>query len=145
MFPVLIPATGRFHAQQTRAIAGFTLIELLVVVAIIGILSSIAYPAYGKYLVKTHRSAAQVHLMELAQAQSQYMADSRSYAANVTDLLAPGTPAAVAEKYTISIELAEGPPSSFKIIAKPVLGGTQAADGDLSINSAGARTPAGKW
>ena len=141
----MFPAVPRLQAQQRPASAGFTLIELLVVVAIIGILSAIAYPAYGSYLVKTHRTAAQVHLMELAQAQSQYLADTRSYAANVTDLLAPGTPASVAAKYTISIVLEDGPPSSFKIIAKPVTGGTQAADGDLTINSAGARTPAGKW
>lgn len=123
--------------------AGFTLIELLVVVAIIGILSAIAYPAYGKYLVKTHRSAAQVHLMELAQAQSQHMADSRTYAASVGDL-GMTTPAAVSAKYTITIQLKEGPPSSFTIFAKPV-SGPQFNDGELSINSAGTRTPAAKW
>ena len=91
MFPAMFPARARSQALRRPAGAGFTLIELLVVVAIIGILSAIAYPAYGKYLVKTHRTAAQVHLMELAQAQSQYMADSRSYAANVSDLPGPAT------------------------------------------------------
>ena len=144
MFPPLLPATGRFQARRSPAGAGFTLIELLVVVAIIGILSAIAYPSYGKYLVKTHRTAAQVYLMELAQAQSQYMADSRSYAASMTDL-GKTTPAAVAAKYTITFDVKDGPPSSFTILAKPVVGGTQVTDGDLSINSAGARTPAAKW
>ena len=144
VFRAMFSATQRFQALRRPAGAGFTLIELLVVVAIIGILSAIAYPAYGKYLVKTHRSAAQVHLMELAQAQSQFMADSRSYAASVEDL-GKTTPGSVSAKYTIAVKVDAGPPSSFVITAKPVAGSPQAADGELSINSAGVRTPSAKW
>jgi type IV pilus assembly protein PilE len=123
---------------------GFTLIELMVVVAIVGILGAIGYPSYTQYLVKSHRKAAQVYMMELAQAQSQYLADSRSYAASEGDL-GMSTPAAVSAKYTIAITLTEGPPSSFSITAKPVTGGSQANDGTLTLNSAGTRTPAAKW
>ena len=124
--------------------AGFTLIELMVVVAIVGILSAVAYPAYGNYLRKTHRAAAQVHMMELAQAQSQHMADSRTYAETLADL-GVATPAAVSQKYTIAVSVADGPPSTFTITATPVVGGAQVADGALTINSAGTRTPASKW
>ena len=115
----------------------------MVVVAIIGILAAVAYPAYGRYMVKSHRATAQVHLMELAQAQSQRMADTRTYASSVTDLVP--TPAAVSSKYTIAIAVAEGPPATFSITATPKTGGSQAGDGVLSINSAGTRTPADKW
>jgi type IV pilus assembly protein PilE len=128
---------------KTRA-SGFTLIELMIVVAIVGILGAVAFPAYGKYLVKSNRAAAQVHLMELAQAEAQFLADSRSYAASVADLNLK-TPAAVSAKYTIAIALADGPPSSFTITATPIAGGSQASDGTLSINSAGTRLPAAKW
>lgn len=130
----------RFQAHRSPAGAGFTLIELMVVVAIIGILSTVAYPAYGKYLIKSHRAAAQVHLMELAQAQSQHMADARTY---TTTLSTP--PAAVSERYAIAIKIEDGPPSTFTITATPVTGSAQAADGALSIDSAGTRTPAAKW
>jgi type IV pilus assembly protein PilE len=132
-------------ARHARAPApGFSLIELMVVVAIVAILSAIAYPAYTKYLVKTNRVAAQVHMMDLAQAQAQHLADSRSYAASVSDLEMT-TPAAVSARYTIKIDLTEGPPSSFKITATPVAGGPQVADKELSIDSAGTRSPADKW
>ena len=131
--------------RHARAPApGFSLIELMVVVAIIAIIAAIGYPTYTKYLVKTNRVAAQVHMMDLAQAQAQHLADSRSYAASVDDL-GMTTPAVVSAKYTIKIALTEGPPSSFKITATPVAGGSQVADKELSIDGAGTRSPADKW
>lgn len=123
---------------------GFTLIELMVTVVIVGILAAIAYPAYGSYLVKGDRSAAQAHMMELAQAQAQYLADNRGYASSVAALNMT-TPAAVSAKYAISVVASDGPPPSFTIRATPIAGTRQAADGELAITSTGARTPAAKW
>lgn len=122
---------------------GFTLIEMLVVVAIIGMLAAIAYPAYGSYLVKGNRGAAQSHMLELAQAQAQYLADNRAYADSVEDL-GMTTPAAVSSKYTIAIVTSEGPPG-FTITAEPIDGTNQENDDTLEINQSGAKLPADKW
>jgi type IV pilus assembly protein PilE len=121
---------------------GFTLIELMVTVAIVGILAAVAYPAYTSYLVRSNRAAAQAHLMDLAQAEAQYMADARTYA-DLTDLKTP-TPTKVDENYKIAIDLTDSPPA-FVITATPKPGSRQAGDDELAIDSAGVRTPATKW
>jgi type IV pilus assembly protein PilE len=121
---------------------GFTLIELLVVVAIVGVLSAIAYPAYGRYLAKGYRAAAQAHLIDLAQAEARYFADARAYADNPALLNVP-TPAAVGAKYAIRIDVSDTAPPGFVVTATPT--GGQAADGALTIDQSGARTPATKW
>ncbi len=46
---------------------GFTLIELMIVVAIIGIISAIAYPSYMDTVRKSNRAEAKTELVDLAQ------------------------------------------------------------------------------
>ncbi|MEG1454952.1 MAG: type IV pilin protein, partial [Comamonas sp.] len=46
---------------------GFTLIELMIVVAIVGILSTVAFPSYQEYLRRAARSEAKAGLLQAAQ------------------------------------------------------------------------------
>lgn len=58
---------------------GFTLIELLVTVAIIGILASIAIPAFSDYKKRAFDAAAISDLRNLKTAQEAYYADNQDY------------------------------------------------------------------
>ncbi|HXN14903.1 MAG TPA: type IV pilin protein [Usitatibacter sp.] len=127
-----------------RSKQGFTLVELMFVVAVIGILVAIAIPAYTSAVVKTNRSAAESALMDIAQRQQQYLLDNRSYAPDVATLNLT-LPTNVTDFYTVAIAPAAGPPPGFTVTATPIAGGKQAADGPLSIDQAGAKTPVGKW
>lgn len=57
------PPSGRFSHNGQR---GFTLIELMIVLVIIGIVASIAYPSYTRYVQKSVRTDAHAGLMQAA-------------------------------------------------------------------------------
>lgn len=122
--------------------AGFTLIELVIALAIVGILASIAYPSYQEHLRKGFRAAAQEQLMEIAQRQQQFFIDNRMFAADLATLNLT-TPPDMATRYNITIAVGAGSPPTY--VATATATGSQAADGNLSINSAGTKTPADKW
>lgn len=58
---------------------GITLIELMIAVAIVGILTMIAYPSYQAYVLHSHRSEAQAALTHLANLEEQYFMDNNTY------------------------------------------------------------------
>lgn len=130
--------------MHKRADDGFSLIELMVVLAILGIIAAIAYPAYTRHVIKGSRAAAQAHLLEIAHAQSQYLADARTYGCTL-DALNLTTPTSVSSKYTIAIPSETCSASRFIASATPISTGPQANDGTLTINQSGAKAPAALW
>jgi type IV pilus assembly protein PilE len=127
--------------------AGFTLIELMVTVAIVAILAAIAYPSYQDHMRKGRRSAAQSFMIDVAAREQQYLLDARKYAAGADALarLKLPVPAEVASFYSVAV----GPPRptvppSYTIVATPIAGSAQAADGVLTLDHKGAKTRNGE-
>lgn len=140
-----LPFTGNGQAQgSVRGVRGFTLIELMITAAIVAILAAVAYPSYTSHLLKARRAAAQSHLMDLAQKQTQFLLDNRAYGATAAALSAT-TPTDVNTYYTITFDVQAGPPPSFIISAQPKAGTPQASDSTLTINQAGQKSPPDKW
>ena len=81
--------------------------------------------------------------MDLAQRQQQYFTDNRSYALDAGGVTAASilrAPSGPSSFYTIATTSRSVTPS-FVITATAI--GTQAADGDLSLDDTG--TKSGKW
>ena len=63
---------------------GFTLIELMIVVAIIGLLATIALPAYNDYIRRGKIGEAITELAAFRVRQEQYFQDNRTYSSGGT-------------------------------------------------------------
>ena len=127
---------------------GITLFELLVVLALIGVITAIALPAYRQHLVRVHRSEAMTALLQLQGAEESHYLRHGIYTASV--IAAPpaglGLPSASAgNRYELSVALAADG-QSFIATATPTPAGGQLADHEclaFSVDARGRRAVSG--
>ena len=140
----LVPPCRMTSTRTATTSKGLTLIELMIVVAIVGILSAIAYPAYTQHVIRGYRVAAQAQMLEIANRQQQFFIANRTYATK-TQIAASGyaMETDLASRYDYSITLGTGTVPSYTITftAKSA----QLSDGNLTLDSSGAKTPSSKW
>ncbi len=64
---------------QRRGARGFTLVELMIVVAIVGVLSLVAYEGYSKYVISSHALEASSMLSGIKNREENYKAETGTY------------------------------------------------------------------
>lgn len=135
-----------FMYQKTsrRYTRGFTLIELMIVVAVVGILSAVAYPSYQEYVRRGHRAEARSGLLQAQQWLERAATATGTYpTASLPTTLTWSSDGS--KRYTIALA-ASNTSTSYTLTATPKSTSAQASDkcGTYSLSNSGLRGAAGK-
>lgn len=142
----MVCVSARRRCGQAGRISGFSLIELMVVVAVIGILASIALPAYTEHVVTARRAAGAACLAAAQQQMERFYTTRLAYNA-------AGSPAAfncdseAAPHYTVTRTAVAAKTYTLSATPRGAQASRDTKCGTLTINQAGAKTPttAGCW
>ena len=128
--------THRFARKYQQ---GFTLIELMITVAIVGILSAIAYPSYAEYVRRGNRAEARAGLTQSAQWLERAATASGSYP--LTAAFPTSMKTVPSDRYDIALT-SDG--TTYTLTATPK--NAQAGDkcGTFTLTSTGLRGANGK-
>jgi type IV pilus assembly protein PilE len=122
--------------------AGFTLIELMIAVAIVAILSAIAYPAYRNYVLRGQVTYATNALSSLSANMERYFQDNRQYTsvAAGTAPMSPCDPVQLAAGSTYGTFTVTCPTYSATAFTITATGATATAGFSYSIDQNGVQS-----
>ena len=141
-----------FKEQRSRGVAhrsrGFTLIEVMIVVAIIGLLSAIAFPSYKEYVARGRRAEVRTVLLEASQWMERHYTENMKYDSNtagtvVADLFPANlkqSPRDGGGAYTIAVSAAAA--RTYTVTATRNSPGSMSTDkcGDFQITNTGVKS-----
>jgi len=125
---------------------GFTLIELMITLAVIAVLTSIAYPSYREQIAKGSRAEGRGVLMQAAQWMERHFSENNRYDQNtagtaVATLMPDNLKRAPSDgsgvRYTLTVTATQ---TAYTLTMARA--GTQSGDpcGDYRVNALGVRT-----
>ncbi len=121
---------------------GMTLIETLIAVAIVGIISMIAYPSYSQYVYKGHRHQAMTDLVKIQlELETQYNASYQ------WSHIISGSQCSLCETSTDRYHFAVTSAGGYTIVATPQSTKGQNNDrcGSLTLKANGEKLPEACW
>lgn len=134
---------------REQAQLGFTLIEVMITIAIIGILASVAVPAYTEYLLRAKLTEAFTALSDSRVKMEQSFQDNRRYATVAGGTICPAAALSTGLKYftiTCAVTPAAGAVDAFYTLTATGNTGSPTALFAYTITSANVKaTTATKW
>lgn len=125
----------RQHTQRKNS--GFTLIEIMIVVAIVGVLASVALPAYNDYVLRAQLTEATNALSSIRALKEQYFQDNRTYV---------GSPCSSAGLGVQSFSVGCGDDETATTYTITATGSGRTSGFVYTVNQAGVRATTGtKW
>lgn len=138
---------SRLGAQPGARSRGFTLTELLIALAIVAILTSVAFPLYNNYTIRSHRAQLMSDLGTCAQALERFYTVNFSYLGAAVDPATLPTPPVAnlcpqqspQQNPRYNIVLSAVTANDFVLRGTPIAGGAQAGDGIVELRANGQR------
>ena len=130
--------------MKTKKQKGFTLIELMIVVAVVGILSAIAYPSYTEYVRRGHRADARAGLLQAQLWMERAATATGVYPTNadLTKVLPANLSWSSDSSKRYQLEMKSSSNAAYTLIAKRKNPSPQATDkcGDFTLSNTGVKS-----